>query len=77
MHVLCSCLTMHHPHTKVADDQLRAYKMNVSPGGKQPLMRSTVWNGQTQSMVFPDGQAKGLKVVLEERGIDTSPNESR
>ena len=23
-------------------------------------------------MVFHDGQAKGLKVVLEERGIDTS-----
>ena len=59
-------------HTKVADDQLCEYNMNASPGGKQPLMRSTVWNDQTQSMVFPEGQAKGLKVVIEERGIDTS-----
>ena len=59
-------------HTKVADDQLCEYNMNASPGGKQPLMRSTVWNDQTHSMVFPEGQAKGLKVVIEERGIDTS-----
>ena len=42
------------------------------PGGSQPKMRDTVYNGGVrQSMVFEDGplegEAKGLKVVLEER----------
>ena len=37
-------------------------------------MHSTVWNGQPQLLVQPDGRGtpKGLKLVLEERGIDTA-----
>ena len=56
----------------MADDALDATKMNVTPGGKQPLMRETVWAGQPQTMVFSLGVAKGMK-VLQERGINTKP----
>jgi hypothetical protein len=45
--------------------------MNVNPGGKQPKMRSTQWNGEEQLMVLTDGRPKGMKLVLEERGIGT------
>ncbi len=58
-------------HKKYADDMLVADRMNVRPGGKQPVMRDTVFNGQIQSMVLPDGQPKGMKLVLEERGVNT------
>ena len=44
--------------------------MNVSQGGKQPVMRETVWNGQPQSLVLNNGTPKGLRLVLEERGVD-------
>ena len=30
-------------------------------GGKQPVMRTTVWNGQRQDMVVRDGSAKGVE----------------
>ena len=33
-------------HRKVTDDALNADKMNVGPGGKQPKMRDTVFDGQ-------------------------------
>jgi hypothetical protein len=46
--------------------------MNVGPGGKQMKMRDTIWQGEIQSLILPDGQPKGMKIVLEERGIDTS-----
>jgi hypothetical protein len=65
-------------HRCMADDALNAKKMNLSPGGMQPLMRSTVYCGVPQEMVFPidhsthPGQAKGLRAVLEERGVNTS-----
>ncbi len=58
-------------HKKLADDALNVDKMNVHPGGMQPAMRSTTWEGQTQTMVYPDGTQKGMKAILEERGIDT------
>ena len=32
----------------------------------------TVWNGSVQTLVLPDGQAKGTKLVLQERGVDTT-----
>lgn len=44
--------------------------MNVRPGGKQPVMHSTVWNGQRQ-IIDRNGVPKGLKQVLQERGINT------
>ena len=46
--------------------------MNVQPGGKQPVMRNTVFNEVEQTVVLPDGRPKGLKIVLQERGIDVS-----
>ena len=58
-------------HRKVADDALNADRMNVGPGGKQPVMRDTVWEGQVQKMVDACGIPKGMKIILEERGIDT------
>ena len=58
-------------HKKVADDALNVDKMNVHPGGMQPKMRSTTWEGRTQTMVYRDGTPKGMKAVLEERGVDT------
>ena len=57
----------------MADDALDATKMNVNPGGKQPLMRETVWAGQPQTMFFSLGVAKGMKKVLQERWINTKP----
>ena len=59
-------------HKKVADDALNVDHMNVNPGGKQVTMRDTSWAGEVQKMVFTDGQPKGLKHVLEERGVDPS-----
>ena len=46
--------------------------MNVRPGGKQPIMRETVFNGEVQQMVLLDGRPKGMKMVLQERGVDTN-----
>ena len=47
--------------------------MNVNPGDVQPLMRDTVWAGRVQRMVYNVGNvAKGMRKVLEERGINTT-----
>ena len=51
-------------HTAFAEDALIASKMNKGPGGKQPKMRDTVWNGQPQTMTLPDGRPKGAALVL-------------
>ena len=59
-------------HRKCSEDSLSAERMNVRPGGKQPVMRDTIFNGRFQQMVLPDGRAKGMKIVLQERGVDTS-----
>jgi hypothetical protein len=64
-------------HGAMADDALNVSKMNVNPGGKQPLMRSTVYgpNKTFQSMVFPfnhpfyPNQAKGMKQIVIERNL--------
>lgn len=56
-------------HKKYPPDGLNAASMNVYPGGKQPIMRDTIWNGETQQMVLRDGTAKGMKLVLQERGV--------
>ena len=59
----------------MADDALDLSKMNVHPGGKQRIMRDTSWNGKEWHMYTKarDGTklAKGLKMVLEERGFST------
>ena len=46
--------------------------MNVGLGGKQPIMRDTSFNGQVQKMVNSNGIPKGMKLVLHERGVDTT-----
>lgn len=65
-------------HSAFAKDALLVRKMNVSPGGKQPAMRSTTLeDGTVQEMVFPEdyhvielrGQPKGMAQVLKERGL--------
>ena len=56
-------------HAKLADDTLNVTNMNLNPGGKQPIMRDTIFNRQSQSMVFPTdhpdeklrGKPKGMK----------------
>ena len=56
-------------HGIYADDALYASKMNLKPGGKQPIMYDTYWKGTLQCMVFPNGTPKGLKNIMMERGI--------
>ena len=58
-------------HKKCAEDALNTEKMNVRPGGKQPLLRDTIFDGKVQKMILDDGRAKGMKTVLEERGVET------
>ena len=40
-------------HRKCPKD---AGNVNVNRGGKQPVMRGTIWNGNVQKMVLPDGR---------------------
>lgn len=59
-------------HRAFKEDSLNVNRMNVNPGGAQPIMRDTLWNGKVQRMVLPNGQPKGMRLVLQERGVDTS-----
>ncbi len=45
--------------------------MNLKPGGQQPRMCDTIWQGRALGLVYRDGTPKGLAVILRERGIDT------
>ena len=60
----------------MAKDALKVGKMNVKPGGKQRIMHDTTWNSRIWKMYYTnhDGRkvAKGMKMVLEERGISTA-----
>ena len=64
----------------MAPDALVASRMNLKPGGNQPIMHSTVYgpNNTLQSMIFlthetdnPDlvGKPKGMRRILKERGL--------
>ncbi len=57
---------------KKPTDALNVDCMNVRDVGKQPFLRDTVWQGKTQRLVTDAGVQKGMKSVLEERGINTS-----
>ena len=59
-------------HRAFSENALNAMVMNVNPGGAQPRMRDMMWAGRVQKMVFDDGTPKGMRRVLEERGINTS-----
>ena len=58
-------------HAAMADDALDVTKMNVNPGGKQHRMRDGWWGGKPQAMNFAIDVPKGLRAVLEERGVNT------
>ena len=59
-------------HRAFLEDALNAKRMNVGPGGSQPSMHDTIWNGQFQKMTLGDGTPKGMRLVLEERGVKTA-----
>ena len=59
-------------HCAFREDALNINRVNVGSGGAQARMRDTIWDGRVQKMCFSDGQPKGMKIVLQERGIDTS-----
>lgn len=40
-------------------------------------MRDTIWGGEVQNMVDENGIPKGMKVVLEKRGMETGLMEMR
>ena len=58
-------------HMKRPEDALNPDRMNVKDGGKQPFMRDTEWNGTAQRMVTDGGIQKGMKTILEEKGVET------
>lgn len=62
-------------HRKFDERALVARNILVKDGGSRRV-RDTVWAGQPQSMVLPDGSAKGLRTILHERGINTSTLEA-
>ena len=58
-------------HAAMPDDALDVSKMNVNPGGKQRVMRDGWWGGKPQKMNYSLGIPKGMRVILEERGVNT------
>ena len=44
--------------------------MILWPGGNQPSMQDAIWGWQVQKMVTENETPKGMKMVLEERGIN-------
>ncbi|CAG8853207.1 10015_t:CDS:1, partial [Gigaspora margarita] len=64
-------------HTVMAPNALVAARMNLYPSSKQPKMRNTTWNGETQTIIYPDNyevlslrsEPKGMKAVLDEKGL--------
>jgi hypothetical protein len=66
-------------HASLPPDALRAFDMNKSDGGKQRKRHDTIIPqsnpdqtkcGLLQKMTMPNGEAKGLQRVLEERGFN-------
>ena len=58
-------------HRKFDDKALVVRNILVKDGGPRRV-RDTVWAGKPQSMVLPDGTAKGLRTIPQERGIFTA-----
>ena len=57
-------------HTAYDSDSLHVVRMNVNPGGGQPAMRDTTYNGRVYKLVDSNGVPKGMRQVLIERGVD-------
>lgn len=58
-------------HRKFSDYALQAKKILVKDGGQQRV-RDTTWAGRPQATVHSNGTAKGLRTILQERGINVS-----
>ena len=58
-------------HAAMPEDALDVNRMNVNPGGKQRVMRDGWWGGKPQKRNYNLGIPKGMRVVLEERGVNT------
>ena len=56
-------------HAAMPEDALDA--SNINPGSKQQVMQDGWWNGKPQKMNYSLGVPKGMRVILQERGIDT------
>ena len=61
-------------HSAYPADALNIHKMNIKPGGKQAVLRDTInpFTGRLQRMVDRQGRPKGIRQVLEERGVSTA-----
>ena len=59
-------------HGTFAEDALDASKMNMHPGGKQPVMHDTTWNERPQKVVGKYGRPRGLKAILIARQVDVT-----
>ena len=71
MHSLIFLFDQSSGHTAFVSDALNINRMNVNPGSSQQPLRDTIWNGRAQRMVFSDGTPKGMRQVLNGRGVDT------
>ena len=58
-------------HTAMPDDALDVNKMNVNPRGKQRVVQDGCWDGKVQKMNYTLNIPKGMRVIPEERGVDT------
>lgn len=56
-------------HAAYAENALIASKMNLKPGGKGKFKDGLMPDGSIQSMHLPDGWPKGIRLILEERGL--------
>ena len=59
-------------HAAMPSDALDVRHMNVNPGGKQRVMHDGWWGGKPPKMNFALGVPKGLRAVLQEKGVNTS-----
>jgi len=57
-------------HHATPPDGLLASKLNLSDGGKNtPKLKNTTFGGKPQAMQLPNGNQKGIKTILTERGL--------
>ena len=56
-------------HGAFAKNALIAERMNMNPGGKSEFRDGVMPDGSIQKMHYEDGRPKGIKIVLEERGL--------
>ncbi|CAB4492243.1 unnamed protein product [Rhizophagus irregularis] len=56
-------------HAAYAPDALIVHHMNLNPDGKKKFKNGFKSDGEIQSMHLSDGRPKGIKLVLEEKGL--------